>query len=80
MLGLLTTPAREYFRAGAGMDEAEIERRISDRRQARADRDFARADAIRDELAAQGIELEDTRSGTRWRAVASTQSSGSDLD
>ena len=78
LLGLLTTPAQEYFRAGAGMDAADIERRIAERRQARADRDFARADAIRDELAAQGIELEDTRSGTRWRAAAGTQSSGSD--
>ena len=80
LLGLLTTPAPAYFRAGAGMDEAEIERRIEERRQARADRDFARADAIRDGLAAQGIELEDTRSGTRWRAVATTQTGRSDSD
>ncbi|SDW89126.1 cysteinyl-tRNA synthetase [Marininema mesophilum] len=47
--------------------EAEIEAKIEERQQARRDRDFSRADAIRDELAAQGILLEDTPQGVRWR-------------
>ncbi|MCL6632896.1 MAG: cysteine--tRNA ligase [Alicyclobacillus herbarius] len=46
--------------------EADIAALLEERREARARRDFARADAIRDELAAQGIVIEDTPQGTRW--------------
>jgi cysteinyl-tRNA synthetase len=45
----------------------EIDHKIAARNQARADRDFATADAIRDELAADGILLEDGPDGTIWR-------------
>ncbi len=44
-----------------------VEARIAERGRARADRDFAKADAIRDELLGKGVELEDTPEGTRWR-------------
>jgi cysteinyl-tRNA synthetase len=46
---------------------AEVERLIAERLDARKRRDFARSDAIRDELAAGGIILEDTANGTRWK-------------
>ena len=39
---------------------------IAERQEARANRDFATADRIRDELAAQGIKLLDTKDGVRW--------------
>ena len=47
--------------------DARVEALIRQREQARGERDFARADAIRDELSAQGIVLEDRADGTRWR-------------
>ena len=46
--------------------DGEIEALIAERQQARANRDFATADRIRDELAAQGIKLLDTKDGVRW--------------
>jgi cysteinyl-tRNA synthetase len=51
---------------GAGDDDAEIDALVRERDDARTARDFARADAVRDELAAQGIKLEDTPGGTIW--------------
>jgi cysteinyl-tRNA synthetase len=50
---------------------AWVEARIADRQAARRARDFARADAIRAEVAARGVELEDTPGGTRWRVRTS---------
>jgi len=49
--------------------DAEIERLLEERQAARKARDFARADAIRDQLKAQGIILEDTPKGTRWKRL-----------
>lgn len=47
--------------------DAEIQSLIDERQEARRRRDFARSDEIRDELAAQGIILEDTKDGVRWK-------------
>ena len=48
------------------LDE-EIERLIAERQAARKAKNFARADEIRDQLQAQGIILEDTREGVKWK-------------
>jgi cysteinyl-tRNA synthetase len=45
---------------------ALVERLVQERAEARAARDFATADRVRDDLAAAGITIEDTPSGTRW--------------
>ncbi|QQS33622.1 MAG: cysteine--tRNA ligase [Acidobacteriota bacterium] len=47
--------------------DADIEALIEERQQARTNRDFSRSDEIRDELAARGIILEDTKDGVRWK-------------
>ena len=47
--------------------DAEIEALVEEREEARRQRNFARSDEIRDELAAQGIVLEDTKDGVRWK-------------
>jgi cysteinyl-tRNA synthetase len=47
----------------------EVERLIEERTAARKEKNFARADEIRDELLSRGIELEDTPSGIRWKKI-----------
>jgi cysteinyl-tRNA synthetase len=56
----------EPSRAGR-LPAEEVERAIAERNAARKARDFARADALRQELAAKGVILEDTKDGTRWK-------------
>jgi cysteinyl-tRNA synthetase len=67
-LGLLRQdPAAWFSRGASGEDDARIQALIDERQAARRARDFARADAIRDQLAAEGILLEDTPQGVRWK-------------
>jgi cysteinyl-tRNA synthetase len=72
LLGLLQQDPESWFKRGdAGIDEAHVEDLLQQRRDARADRDFTRADAIRDELNRLGIVIEDNAQGTRWSVVKS---------
>ncbi len=66
-LGLLQQAPEVWFRHGADrIDAAAVEALIAERDQARADRDWARADAIRDRLAGMGVSIEDGADGSRW--------------
>ena len=47
--------------------DADIEALIAERQTARKEKNFARADQIRDELLTKGIILEDTREGVKWK-------------
>ncbi len=65
-LGHLLQVPRAFLQAGAGLSEEGIAERIAARAEAKRERDFARADAIRDELAALGVLLKDSAQGTTW--------------
>ena len=72
LMGLLQQNPEQWFKQARGGDaesisEAEIEAAIARRQQAKADKDYAGADQVREDLLAQGIVLEDSREGTTWR-------------
>lgn len=67
VLGLLQQDPETWFKqAGGTVDAGRVEALLEERRAARAARDFARADAIRNELSAMGVVIEDGAQGTRW--------------
>jgi len=69
VLGLLQQDPDAFFQADSGgeLSAEDIEAKIQARADARKAKDFGGADRIRDELAEQGIILDDSREGTSWR-------------
>ena len=68
VLGLLQQSPADWFARGASSDDdARIQALVDERDEAKKSRDFARADAIRQQLADEGILLEDTPQGVRWK-------------
>ena len=70
-MGLLEQDPEAWFAAqtvDADIDAAAVEALIAERAQARADKDYAAADAARDKLTAMGVAIEDTPDdGTIWK-------------
>lgn len=67
LLGLLQQDPEQWFSGDDELDHQQIDSLVTERDQARADRDFARADQIRDQLDALNIIVEDGAEGSRWR-------------
>ncbi|WP_287029367.1 cysteine--tRNA ligase [Pseudomonas sp. UBA6310] len=69
VLGVLQLEADAFLQAGAEgkVDAAEVEALIAARLRARADKNWAESDRIRDQLGAMGVVLEDGKGGTTWR-------------
>jgi cysteinyl-tRNA synthetase len=72
VIGLLQADAEDFMKSGpgtlsTGLSDTAIAELVEQRLKARADKDWANADRIRDELSAAGIVIEDGADGTRWR-------------
>jgi len=66
-IGIMGYDAEDYFKMGIELSDAKIDEKIRQRESARASKDFAMSDQIRDELLALDIILEDSINGTTWR-------------
>lgn len=76
VLGVFAAPPREYLDAlkttklrRAGVDASQVEELVQKRHEAKKAKDFAAADALRDELTAMGVEVRDTPQGPVWDAL-----------
>ncbi|MBS7807703.1 cysteine--tRNA ligase [Variovorax sp. PCZ-1] len=70
LLGILQGSPQAFLQSGAALDDAAIQTKIAERAAAKAAKNFALADQIRKDLAAQGIELKDSPQGTTWSSAS----------
>ena len=66
VLGLLQSHPKDFLQAGSAVDESEIQSLIDARAQAKASKNFAEADRIRQTLSDMGVVLKDSAQGTQW--------------
>ena len=82
LLGMETQAFHEEVKnkrlAALGIDRADIQAKIAARTQARSDKDWAKADAIREELIAKKIEVLDRPEGVEWRVKLAHDDGGDD--
>jgi len=71
LMGILQEDPKSFLQSGLdAQDKSEIEHLIAERLQARVEKNWTKADQIRAELLARGIELEDGVNGTTWRKIS----------
>lgn len=66
-IGILQMDADKFLKQGISLSDEQVDAKITSRNEARADKDFALSDQMRDKLSEFGIILEDNASGTTWR-------------
>ena len=68
-LGLLAQPTQAWFAfdPSGAIDKDSVEQLVAERNEARASKNWARADEIRDRLAEMGVQIKDGPEGTEWR-------------
>ena len=66
-IGILQTDADSFLKRGVDLADEDIDAKIKQRDEAKANKDFALSDQIRGELTKLGIVLEDSADGTTWR-------------
>ncbi|AJQ96265.1 cysteine--tRNA ligase [Gynuella sunshinyii] len=71
LLGLFNHDPEQWFKQGNAdsLSEALIDAKIQERADAKKARDFGKADEIRNWLLERGVEIQDTREGTRWQRI-----------
>ncbi len=67
LFGILQSDPEHWFRASFGDEATEIDRLVAERVAARAAKDYALSDKLRDDLAARGVEVMDSATGSTWR-------------
>ena len=66
-IGLMAIPQEEFFIKSSKIDQDHIEKLIENRMQAKKQKDYQKADELRNEIDSLGVILEDTPDGTVWR-------------
>ncbi len=69
VIGILQTDAEQFFQADESVDAGKVEQLITARNEARASKNWAEADRIRDELMSMKVAIEDGANGTTWKMV-----------
>jgi len=69
IIGILQRDPEMYFQSGTSLDVEKIQQLIASREQARAQKDWAKADKVRDELMSMNVAIEDGVKGTTWKVV-----------
>ena len=67
LLGLMKEDSEQWFGSGSDVDESLINQLIVDREEARSNKDYDKADQIREQIESLGISIEDSASGTQWK-------------